>query len=101
MLLGDLIARFDDDAVATETLLSLNDLAMTARIHEAAAREGLTPGEFAGAAVQHFAASASDEDWVSAIGQMARTAEPGTELLRRALQWSLKQQTVGCSHGRS
>lgn len=95
MLLGDMIARFDDEAVAAEALLSLNDLALAARIQDAAAREGLTAGEFASAAVQHFSASASDEDWVTALGQMARTAEPGTELLRRALLWTLTPS--GCA----
>ena len=57
----------------------------------------LTPGEFAGNAVRLFADTASDEEWVTALGQMARTQEPGLELLRRALQWILTPQTVRCA----
>lgn len=99
MLLGDMIARFNDDVIAAETLLSLGDLTLTSRVLDAAAQDGLTPGEFASAAVQNFSASASDEDWVTAMGQMSRVTDPGAELLRRALQWSLMPRSGGCSHG--
>ncbi len=97
MLLGDLIARFDDPAIAVETLLALDDLTLIGRVREAAAQQELTPGEFAGTAVRLFADTASDEEWVTALGQMARTREPGLELLRRALQWTLTPQTAGCA----
>ncbi|MGE0565953.1 MAG: hypothetical protein AB7O50_15725 [Pseudolabrys sp.] len=101
MLLGDLIGRFEDEAIAATALLSLNDLALTAQVLEAAAREDMSPGEFASAAVQNFSASAGDEDWVTALGQMSRTDDPGTELLRRALKWALMPAPTGCSHGRT
>jgi hypothetical protein len=97
MLLGDLIARFDDEAIAAETLLALEDLPLANRVHEAAAQQDVTPGELASMAVRMFADTASDEEWVTALGQMARTPEPGLELLRRALQWSLAPQTAGCA----
>jgi hypothetical protein len=44
-----------------------------------------------------FADTASDEEWVTAIGQMARSMEPGLELLRRSLLWMLTPQTAGCA----
>ena len=97
MLLGDLIARFDDETLAAETLLLLKDLTLTARVFDESARQGLTSGEFASRAVQKFATAATDEEWVTAIGQMARTREPGLELLRRALQWSLTPQASPAS----
>jgi len=92
MLLGDLIARFDDEAVVAEALLSLGDLSLTVRICEVAAREGLTVGGFASAAVQQFSSSASDEEWVTVIGQMGPSNEPGLVLLRRSLIWALSAQ---------
>lgn len=95
MLLGDLIARFDDETVAAETLLSLNDLPLTVRVRAMSMQEGLTPGEFASMAVQQFSASASDEEWVTVIGQMGRTQEPGLELLRRSLNWMLAAHAEG------
>lgn len=95
MLLGDLISRLDDEVVAAEALLLLDDLPLATRIHEAARQEGLTAGEFASAAVQQFSAAASDEEWVTVIGQMGQSAEPGLVLLRRSLTWALTPKTGG------
>jgi len=99
MLLGDLIARFDDEALAAETLLSLEDLALTMRVRDACAQEGLTSGEFASMAVQKFSATANEEEWVTVIGLMARTKEPGLVLLRRSLIWMLTPHPEGCTCG--
>jgi hypothetical protein len=90
MLLGDMIARFDDESIALQTLLSLDDLALIARVRQVCERDDYTLGEFARVAVQRYAASASDEEWVTALGQMGRTQAPGSELLRRALAWMLE-----------
>jgi hypothetical protein len=95
MLLGDLIARFDDEAVVAEALLSLGDLHLTARVRETAQLEGTTAGEFAKAAVQQFASTASDDEWVTVVGLMGQTTEPGLVLLRRALAWALSLRTAG------
>ena len=51
MQLGDVIARFEDDAFVSETLFALDDLALTARIAAAAAEEDVSAGEFAAQAV--------------------------------------------------
>jgi hypothetical protein len=99
MLLGDLIADFDDEVIATETLLSLEDLTLTARVQEACVQEGLTAGEFVSIAVQKFSAAAREEEWVTVIGLMARTREPGLVLLRRSLAWMLTPHPEGCTCG--
>jgi hypothetical protein len=96
MLLGDMIARFDDESTALQMLLSLDDLALIASVREACEREDYALGEFARVAVQRYASAASDEEWVTALGQMGRTQAPGIELLRRALVWMLKLEH---SHG--
>ena len=85
MLLGDLIARFDDEALAAETLLSLGDLALTARVVSLAANQNISAGEFAAQAVGAFVSRASDEDWLTLVGQMSRAQNPGAVFLRRAL----------------
>lgn len=85
MLLGDVIARLEDESFADDTLIGLGDLALAVRIGEAAAREGLTRGEFVAAAVGRFAATCSDEQWVTVIGQMGRTNVPGQVLLSHAI----------------
>jgi hypothetical protein len=85
MLLGELIARFDDEVLASETLFSLGDLTLTARVIALAAEQNLTPGELASDAVGQFISRASDEDWLTLVGQMARDDNPGAVFLRRAL----------------
>lgn len=89
MQLGELIARFEDPGIAAETLLSLDDLALTARVTQTASENDLTPGEVAVMAVDRFVARASDEDWLTIVGLMARTDDPGQIFLRRVLQQSL------------
>jgi len=89
VLLGDLIARFEDEAVAAEVLMALGDVALMARVSAAAAEQDVTLGEFAADSVQRFATYASDEDWVTMLGAMARTDDPGRVLLDRALSAAL------------
>jgi hypothetical protein len=89
MLLGDVIARLEDEAVADEALIALGDLALTARVAEAASREAMTRGEFVAACVGQFAAQASDEQWLTVLGQMGRVEDPGRVLLRRAVETAL------------
>jgi len=89
VLLGDLIARFEDDAVAAEVLMALGDVALMARVGAAAAEQQVKLGEFATNSVARFATCASDEDWVTMIGTMARTDDPGRVLLDRALSAAL------------
>jgi phosphoglycerate dehydrogenase-like enzyme len=85
MLLGDLIARFQNEALADETLLSLGDLALTAHAVARAAESNVTAGELAVQAVGRFVNGASDEEWLTVIGQMSRAGNPGQVFLRRAL----------------
>jgi hypothetical protein len=85
MLLGDVIARFEDEAFVSETLFALEDLALTARVVALAAENNMSAGEFAMQSVGRFVNGASDEEWLTLIGQMSRAADPGQVFLRRAL----------------
>lgn len=89
MLLGDVIARFDDEASAQETLFSLGDLALTTRVVALAAKRGMSAGELAIQSVAQFVANASDADWLTLVGQMARAENPGAVFLRRVLAGGL------------
>jgi hypothetical protein len=92
VLLGDLIARLEDETVAAETLAAIGDLALTAQVVAAASRDGVEPGAFIASCVQRFTNGASDEEWLTMIGLMARAADPGHVFLRRALQADLHSQ---------
>jgi hypothetical protein len=56
MLLGAIIANLADEASILETLASLDDLVLLARMREAAAQAGEPLGAFASAAVGSFIA---------------------------------------------
>ena len=86
MLLGDLMRRLEDEEVAAATLAAIGDLSLTTDVVAAASQEGISPGEFMAECVASFANRASDEDWTTVIGQMARTSDPGQVLLRRAIR---------------
>ncbi|HWM47830.1 MAG TPA: hypothetical protein VNR11_13060 [Xanthobacteraceae bacterium] len=95
MMLGDIIARFEDEAAATQALADLRNPALTTRIGAAAAEEDLTIGEFATRAVERFVAGASDEDWVTIVGRMSRTDDPGRAFLAHVLGFALQTQHAG------
>ena len=101
MLLGDVIERLDDEVVALETLLALNDLGLLRRVQDAAAADASTPGGFIAQSVARFSSDASDEDWVSLIGAMGRTEDPGVACVRAMLEFALRPSTRprGCGHG--
>lgn len=84
-MLGDLIARLEDEAVAAEALLSLDDLPLVARVAKASASAGLPSGAYAAAAVGRYVAEADDKEWLSLIGIMTRDTDPSGAFLRRAL----------------
>lgn len=100
MLLGDIIARLEDGAGAAETLAGLDDLVLLGRVQDAAQRDGLTPGGFVASAVRAFCDRASDEEWVTLIGIIGRTTEPGGAALRRMVEFALRPQEAphACSH---
>ncbi len=91
MLLGDVLARFEDDAVATETIFRLGDLSLVTRLRERAEVNGQTLGRYAVCAVRQFAAEASDEHWVTLMGALARAEDPGAICLKYALGYALEE----------
>jgi hypothetical protein len=97
MQLGDVIARFEDDAFVSETLLALDDLALTARIAAAAAEQKVSAGDFAAQAIGQFVNGASDEEWLTLIGLISRADNPGEVFLRRVLSNALpRSQECRC-----
>jgi hypothetical protein len=91
MLLGDLLGRFHDEAVAAETILGFGDIALTAKLHEQAAASGQSLGAYAASAVRRYAADASDEEWVTLMGALSAAKDPGAVCMRRAFEYVLRQ----------
>jgi hypothetical protein len=90
MLLGDILARFEDEAFATETILRLGELTLVAKLRQLADVGGQSLGDYAACAVRRFAAEASDEQWVSLMGALARADDPGAVCLTQALAYALE-----------
>lgn len=89
MLLGDVLARFDDESFAAETVLSLGDLPLLARLRAEAEANGESLGAFAQGALRRFAAEAGDEDWVTLLGALARADDPAGVCLKQAFMHAL------------
>jgi hypothetical protein len=89
MLLGDLLARFEDETVASETILRLGDLSLVASLRERAEAAGVTLGAYAAGTVRRFAAEASDETWITLMGALARADDPGAVCLKHAFAHGL------------
>lgn len=94
MLLGDLLVRFRDETVATETVLSCGDLVLIAGLIEQAKLNGQTLGSYAAGAVRRYAAGASDEEWVTLMGALGRTEDPGIVCMRRAFDHVLQEDRL-------
>lgn len=91
MLLGDVLAQFNDESVAAETLLGLDDLALVARLQAQAESQGRSLGEFAATSVRNYAAHAPDEEWITLMGALGRAADPGAVCLKRAFEFMLAE----------
>jgi hypothetical protein len=90
MLLGDLLARFTDETVAEEVLLSLANLPLLAQVRTQAQTSGLDLGTYAAAAASRYASEAPDEEWTTLIGAMSRAEDPGAVYLERALSYATR-----------
>lgn len=95
MLLGDVLARFDTPSFVEETVLALGDLQLLAQMRAQADAEGESLGEFARSAMRRFAAEASDEDWVTLLGALARAGDPGVVCLRFAFEQVVRSGRSG------
>ncbi|HEY6022636.1 MAG TPA: hypothetical protein VIV34_00485 [Pseudolabrys sp.] len=86
MMLGDILSRLNDDGAAAEIILGAGDLRLLAAMRDRAEAEGLDLATFARAAVQRYTADASDEEWVTLMGQIGQASDPGLTCLRRAFE---------------
>lgn len=91
-MLGDILARLTDETTAVETILGAGDLTLLAAVKEQAATDGLDLGACVVQTVQRYTNEANDEEWVTLIGLMNRTTDPGTICLKRAFEHALRAQ---------
>lgn len=88
-MLGDLLANLTDETTALEAILGAGDLALLAAVRERAAADGIDLGAYVGQMVRRYANEASDEEWVTLIGALNRSPDPGATCLKRAFEHAL------------
>jgi hypothetical protein len=97
MLLGAIIANLADEATILETLASLDDVVLLARMRGAADAAGEPLGSFASAAVGNFVARADDTAWLSLMAVTSKADDPGKACLRYILGTELPMSKPSCS----
>lgn len=84
MMLGDVLKQLTDEGAAAEIILGAGDLHLLSAMQQQAKSEGLDLATYARSAVQRYAAEASDEEWITLMGLIGRSADPGLTCLKRA-----------------
>jgi hypothetical protein len=98
MLLGSIIADLSNETTILETLASLDDLVLMARMREAAAEAGESLGCFASAVMGSFVARADDAAWLSLMAVTSKAEDPGKACLRYILgTWIPTPTKPACS----
>ena len=97
MLLGSIIAGLSDEANIEETLASLDDLVLLARLRKAAAAAGEPLGSFASAAVGNFVAPRRRYRVAVSDGRHSKSNDPGKACLRYILGTELPTSKPSCS----
>jgi len=87
-MLGDLLANLTDETTATETILRSGDLQLLSEARERAAAEGLDLAAYVTRTVQRYATAASDEEWITLVGLLNRSPDPGMICLQRAFAYA-------------
>lgn len=87
-MLGDLLAQLTDETTALEALVQLGDLTLLETARGKAAAEGLDLASYVTQTVQRYTATASDEEWVTLMGLLNRSPDPGATCLKRAFAYA-------------
>ncbi len=90
MLLGDLLAELSDETAATEAILSVDDLPMLAAMREQARADGVDLPAYVAGTVRRYASEATDEEWITLMGLLNRSPDPGATCLKRAFEHALR-----------
>jgi hypothetical protein len=91
VMLGDVLAALNDETTAVELLLNAGDLALLTAARERAAAEGIDLADCVTQTVQRYTAQASDEEWMTLMGLLNRSQDPGMACLKRAFAYVLRR----------
>jgi hypothetical protein len=83
-MLGDILTSLTDETTAVEALLGAGDLTLLSMAQKRAAAEDLDLATCVTQTVQRYVSQASDEEWITLVGMLNRSGDPGATCLRRA-----------------
>jgi post-segregation antitoxin (ccd killing protein) len=86
-VLGDILAKLTDETSAVKALLDAGDLTLLSKVRERAAADGINLSACVTQTVQHYALQASDEEWLTLIGMLNSSRDPGGTCLKRAFAY--------------
>lgn len=89
MTLGELLASWQDEATILEAVIGLEDLALLARLEQAAKQEGCDLASIVREKVGRFIEEADDETWLSLMGRLGKTEDPARVGLKLMLEYGL------------
>jgi len=89
-VLGDILAKLTDETAAVETILGAGDLTLLTAVRAQAAADGLDLATCVTQTVQRYTHEASDKEWVTLMGLLNRSPDPGATCLKRAFEHSLR-----------
>jgi hypothetical protein len=89
-MLGDLLASLTDETTAIETILGAGDMNMLAAVQTKAAADGVELAAFVSQMMQRYMNEASDEEWITLMGLMNCSQDPGATCLVRAFEHALR-----------
>jgi hypothetical protein len=89
-MLGDILANLTDETTAVETILGTGDLALLSAARERAATEGVGLAACVTQTVQRYTAQASDEEWITLMGMLNCSRDPGATCLKRAFAYAVR-----------
>jgi hypothetical protein len=87
-MLGDILAGLTDETTAAETILGTGDLALLAVVRERASIEGVSLAVCVTQTLRRYTTQASDEEWITLIGMLNRSRDPGTACMKRAFEYA-------------
>jgi hypothetical protein len=92
MMLGDLMARLEDEAVAEEMLLATADLALIGRVRSLAGEDGTSVGACLSRLIGRFLDCADADAWMAVMSAAGRSDDPGAACLSRMVQSALRME---------
>lgn len=84
-MIANMLARFCNESQAEAALLSLGEPDLAAALRRRAEAQGIALGAYTALAVRHYMDAAPEEEWVTLLGELRRSADPAHAFAKRAL----------------